>query len=347
MDGERVAGVERVDVAVSDQVLEVRPRTGVDDRRAADEQHPFPRPQHREQLARDLAEQGVARLLARDGARHELEDGLAPSALRDRELHAAMADHDRVAGFDVGGRDGQRAAVVDDDRAVHLGIGDRQPGAVDPHLGRVIGGRVELVGEDAVGRRRLDQRVAFLEHFGALLAQLVDEIVEIRFIGGFDREARVRRIGLGPPRVELFDHVLRAFVVGQDAQDAVEDPGVEDMPAQLDPADDRRGRRSGCHGPRVRTDAARQPPRRHAARDRHPARRGADRRRGLAGRAPAAERAGDRLERDLDLPRAQRARDDGGDPAARAQRSSSAPRARRSRSSATPGRPESATRAPS
>ena len=70
----------------------------------------------------------------------------------------------------------------------------------------------------------------------ALVAQLVDQLRKIRRFVGFDEQARVRRIGLGAAGVELFDDVLRALVIGQDAEHAVEDPGVQNVAAQLDPA---------------------------------------------------------------------------------------------------------------
>ena len=74
------------------------------------------------------------------------------------DLDPLVADDDLLARLDVGQRDGPRAlaARVDGDRAVHLGPLDTHPLPVQAHLGVQVRGRVEVLGKDAVGGRRLE-----------------------------------------------------------------------------------------------------------------------------------------------------------------------------------------------
>ena len=103
----------------------------------------------------DLADQHGLRLLAGDVGLHEAERRPRPwSSTGTVDLDAGGAADDLHAGLHVGHRqrvDAQRVAgALDDQAAVHLGVLDADPAAVEADPGLEVGGGVEAVGEDAV-----------------------------------------------------------------------------------------------------------------------------------------------------------------------------------------------------
>jgi hypothetical protein len=112
-------------------------------------------------------------------------------ARRDANAHATVADDDRVARVHVVAGDRARTGSVDDDRAVHLGARDVEPALADPHLGVEVGRRVERVGQHAVSRRRLEDRIRVFHHVGTGVAQFVEHRRQVGRIARLEPQPRV------------------------------------------------------------------------------------------------------------------------------------------------------------
>ena len=237
--GQRVSGEQRVDEAVSDQTFQVFAGARVDDRRTADEQDPFALFVRALQFARDFGDQRFLGLLARNGRGHEFKDLLAPRPLNRMRANAGVPHDDRLAGQNVGRRDRSRTTLVDDDRTVHLRKHDGKPATIDSHLGFEVGGRVELIGKHARGRRRLGFDVAVVGHDRTDVAQFVEQFRHDGARLGLDAQARGARLGDGLADGEVVDRVASELVIHDDFEDAPEQTRVEDVPAQLDFANQR------------------------------------------------------------------------------------------------------------
>ena len=118
--------------------------------------------------------------LRRDVVAHEREAETVALAELGRHANAFVAADDRLAALDVAQLPARRAPVVDDDDGVHPLFLDLHPASADPHLGAVVGRRVEVVRDAAILLGRLDERVALADRMTAPRGQLLQQLVERR-----------------------------------------------------------------------------------------------------------------------------------------------------------------------
>ncbi|KPC73363.1 hypothetical protein ADL26_13670, partial [Thermoactinomyces vulgaris] len=135
----------------------------------------------------------------------------------------------------VGDRErlGGGAVLGDDDPAVHFGVLDVHPAAVEPHLGVEVGGGVEVLGEDAVARGRLEGRDAGVERVRAVRLEAHDDAFDQLGRLGGDGELDVGLVGVVAAHVEAVDRV-GPRVLEDVVHDAGEDALVDEVSAQLD-----------------------------------------------------------------------------------------------------------------
>ncbi len=130
-------------------------------------------------------------------------------------------------------RDGARPVALHDDPAVHLRVLDRHPVPAEAHDGLQVGGRVEVVGEDAVLLHLAQHRLAGVGRVHAVGLQPHDQprqvVVAVRLHG----EPCVGLVGRRLADLELVDRVVAAVL-----EDVVEHPGqhpgVDQVAAHLD-----------------------------------------------------------------------------------------------------------------
>ena len=123
------------------------------------------------------------RLLRGDVGVHELEVAHVAGALGRMDTHAVLADDDAIAGMYAVHRHRAHRRVADDDGAVHLGVLDRVPAAVDAHVGREVGRRVEAGGQHAVASSQATSDVVSLAgSVRAVHLQLLEQRLERRVV---------------------------------------------------------------------------------------------------------------------------------------------------------------------
>ena len=100
------------------------------------------------------------------------------------------------------------------------------PHAVEADFGRVVGRRVELVGQHAVGRRRLGDDVALVDDDPRPVSRkLVQQLVEVVGVVGLEPQARVRGLGLGAgPTTNSSITYAGALVVGDEPSTRLKSP---------------------------------------------------------------------------------------------------------------------------
>jgi hypothetical protein len=212
-----VAGEEGVHVPRAYQRAEIRARAGVHDRRAHDPQYPAPRLLDPAELRRHpLDEQGLG-LLAGDVGGHELE-ALHPLTARlalGLDANAEAPQHDPHAPLDVAHREGPGGLALDHYAAVHLGVGDRDPGSSDAHVGGEVGGRVEVGGKGS--GEVCDPQPGVLHGLGvgAVVAESIEQADEVAVLGRAHANASAGLVVVAGPDPELEDLVAR--------------PGVDDL----------------------------------------------------------------------------------------------------------------------
>ena len=86
--------------------------------------------------------------------------------------------------------------------AVHLGLRDPHPLAVEAHERLEVGRGVEAVGKDAVGRRSLASRRLRAHRHGAVLLDRREQLLEVVAVAPEDAQDGHRGVGLGAPHVE-------------------------------------------------------------------------------------------------------------------------------------------------
>jgi hypothetical protein len=196
----------------------------------------------------DLVHQQRLRLLAGDRRAHEPELLLLAAGDGGRHLDAdpVGAAHDCLAGPHVAHRHvadhRPPVALLDDEAAVHLRPVHPQPVTVEPHEGLEVGGRVEVLREDAVDRGRPRRRRSRVHRVGAVdLHPHEDAVQPVRLVRA-DRHQGPRLVLVLPPQVQALDPVV-APVLEDVVQDSGEDAGVDQMAGHVDG----RGVRSGAH----------------------------------------------------------------------------------------------------
>ncbi|KAF5034643.1 hypothetical protein DSECCO2_594010 [anaerobic digester metagenome] len=207
----------------------------MDDRRAADERDLSPLLLHREDLARDLGDDRLARPFRRDGPVHELKRADLPRPLGVDHTHPGLAHDDGIAGLYLRYRfaKGPLLRLIDHDVAVHLDMLDRQPFIPVLHERRMIGGRVEPLREDPVTLCRYKGDIADLGGACAKPVQLGEDGVELPPGGCRHTQPRVTCIRLLLPDVEYEDLKLPTHIhdpVKHEGHDA----RIDDMPLEFD-----------------------------------------------------------------------------------------------------------------
>ncbi len=101
---------------------------------------------------------------------------------------ATMAGDEAIAGPGVAHRHGLCRATghIDSDAAVHLGVRDAHPLALDPDEGLEVGGGVEGVGEHPVHLRGRQHHVLRLDRDDSELGDRRHQLVEVRGIAAED-----------------------------------------------------------------------------------------------------------------------------------------------------------------
>jgi hypothetical protein len=110
-------------------------------------------------------------------------------------------------------------AVTQHQRTVHLGVLDRQPASVDPHVGAEVGGGVEAVGQHPVHVGGHQAGVGLDHPVGAVHLQGVEQRSQ-HVVVAADLDAGPAGVEAGLADLELSDLVIAARV-----QDRVEDLG--------------------------------------------------------------------------------------------------------------------------
>ena len=108
-----------------------------------------------------------------------------------------------------------------------------QPLAVEPDEGVEVGRRVEVVGEDAVGRRGPGERRPRVDRVGAVHLHPHDDALEQFGVLGADLDQRARLVLVLPAQVQALDAVVAA-VLEDVVEDPGEDAGVHQVPGQGD-----------------------------------------------------------------------------------------------------------------
>ena len=128
--------------------------------------------------------------------------------------------------------DGPRPPVAHHQGAVHLGVLDRQPGAVDAHAARQVRRRVEPGGQDPVAVGWHQRGVLDGDPVGAVHLELVDQAAQHLVVAGHV-DAGTAGVEAGLPDGHVGDLVVAAGV-----EDAVEDLGqqqrIDDVAGDFD-----------------------------------------------------------------------------------------------------------------
>ena len=242
MGGEPVAGEEDVDEPLPHQGGDVGPGAGVDHGRAAHRQElPAPGPGPADAFG-NFGHQERLRFLGRHLGGHELERAPPTGPLQGPDPHALRAAHDEVAHADRVHGSGAGPGVVggDDEAAVHLGVLDLEPPAVDLHRRRQVGGGVEPGREHAVHGGGDEFGVGLRDRVGAVGVEAGQQGRQRLLVGRRHLDAGPGQVGGGLADVHLDD-----AVVGLRLDDLVEDLGqdqrVDDVAGDLDDV-------GGAHG---------------------------------------------------------------------------------------------------
>ena len=187
------------------------------------------------QLPRDLADGHVLRFLGRDVAAHELE-GLRPARpLFRKDAHAGMADDDQLAqaGIGHGQAAGGHALEVDDDRAVHLLIGDLQPVAGNADFGPLVRRAIEIFGKSPGNVGRHEAAIADVGRHRAVVGDLGEDFLQDLFLVGANFQQGMAGVVPRLPDRDLLDFATAA-PAGDGIEDFGQDEAVDDMAADFD-----------------------------------------------------------------------------------------------------------------
>jgi hypothetical protein len=140
---------------------------------------------------------------------------------------------DAIAGAHVAQLPALGGAVGDDDHGVHALPRHVDPASIDPHLGSLVGRRIEVVRHRAVAIRRADERVAFL---GDVTAERDQRLEQGRERGTGRRrhlEAQPREVLVGAANLEV-QHLEGAAAFDHGIEDRIEELRIDQVPFGLD-----------------------------------------------------------------------------------------------------------------
>ena len=128
--------------------------------------------------------------------------------------------------WDVGGD-------VDDDRAVHLLIGDLQPAAGDADFGPLVRRAVEVFGKRPGNVGRDEAAIADVGRHRAVVGDLGEDLLQDLFVVGADFQQGMAGVVPRLPDRDLLD-LETAAAAGDGIENFGQDEAVDDMAADFD-----------------------------------------------------------------------------------------------------------------
>ena len=233
MDSEGVARKHHVDVALPDEIAEVRAAARVDDDRTGDEGDALAGPPRRPHHRRDPRHADLDAALRRNLVRHEREaEPVAGLELRD-DFHALdPADHG-VSGANLPQLAADRAFIRDHDDGVHALALDCNPLPGDPHGRLMVRRRVEVFRRAPVAIGGDEMRVLGPGDAAAQRHQLLEEVAQ--HVGALRRDAHrhVRRFVVRAPDPER-EHIERRVVADNGVPHRAQKLRVDEVPFGFD-----------------------------------------------------------------------------------------------------------------
>src|SRR6266566_2755087 len=121
---------------------------------------------------------------------------------------------------------------VDDDGDIHFNVFYVYPLAVQAHLGRQVGGRVEPGGQDSMLFYNSRLHVAAMQKDGAKLLEFRYDEFQCCVSGGLDLEADITCLGFAGPDAHLL-HGKVAAAIHDDIPRSRQCPGVDDVTGEF------------------------------------------------------------------------------------------------------------------
>ena len=148
---ERITRKEVVHITIAYQPAEILAASGVDNRRAADNQRFASRPTVFYHFPRDRLDGHAFGLFSGDTAVHELEGLPGGFAVLWKDTHPGVSHNNLHLVRDIGHRDAacDLCFRIDDNATVHLLVFYRDPISTEPNLRPLVGGTVETLGKRA------------------------------------------------------------------------------------------------------------------------------------------------------------------------------------------------------